>query len=575
MGSNKFEVKTNNSNKGSDKGSDKGSGRTKWIIVTGGVVSGLGKGIVTSSIGALLKTQGLRVSATKIDPYINIDAGTMRPTVHGEVFVTFDGGETDQDLGNYERFLDEKISRKNNITTGQIYQEIIRKERNFEYQGSDVEVTKHVPKEIKRRLFENAERTKADFMLVEIGGTVGDYQNIIFLEAVRQMKQEGEPMMFVHVSYLPILANVGEMKTKPTQHSVRALNSSGIFADIIIARAPKEVDDVRKEKISVFCNVKKEDVISAPDKESIYLVPEDYYNQGLGERIMNFFGLEWRDTPELRKLISFAEKVKTIKSKPSLKIGIIGKYFDIGDFTLEDSYISVIEAVKAACYYNDVNPEIKWINSKDYEKDPEKINELKELDGIIIPGGFGSSGVEGKIEAIRFARGHKKPFLGLCYGLQLAIIEWARNKKGLIGANSEEIDPETPHPVIKILPKQADLLAKKQYGNTMRLGEYPARLKKGTKTASLYNDEEIIKERHRHRYEVNPDYHLELEGDGLVFSGMSLDNKLVEFIELEDHPFFIATQSHPEFTSRPQKPNPLFNGFIRAAIDEKNSRSKL
>ncbi len=546
-------------------GEDDNSKKTKWVIVTGGVVSGLGKGIVTSSIGALLKTQGLRISATKIDPYINIDAGTMRPTVHGEVFVTFDGGETDQDLGNYERFLDYKISRTSNITTGQIYQEVIRRERNFEYGGSDVEVTKHIPLEIKRRLFENAKKTRADVMMVEIGGTVGDYQNILFLEAVRQMKQEGEEVMFIHVSYLPVLSNVGEMKTKPTQHSVRALNASGIFADLIIARASQPVDEPRREKISVFCNVTKDRVISGPDVESIYLVPADYARQDVGKRVMEHFGMEWKETPALKELLSFADKVRESKNNPSVKIGIVGKYFDIGDFTLEDSYISVIEAVKSAGYANNVKPEIIWIDSKEFEEDPSKINSLEELGGVIVPGGFGKTGVEGKIQTIKYCRENNIPFLGICYGLQLAIIEWARNVKGLEGANSHEIDEDSPHKVIDILPEQEKLLAEKQYGNTMRLGDYPAELVERSKVAELYGTTEVV-ERHRHRYEVNPDYHERLLGGDLIFSGMDVGKTLVEFIELKNHPFFVATQAHPEFSSRPNRPNPLFKGLVEAAV---------
>ncbi|MFP4524328.1 MAG: CTP synthase [Candidatus Woesearchaeota archaeon] len=539
---------------------------TKWIIVTGGVVSGLGKGVVSSSVGALLKTQGFTVTATKIDPYINIDAGTMRPTVHGEVYVTYDGGETDQDLGNYERFLDEKISRWNNITTGQIYKRVIEKERNLEYGGSDVEVTKHVPLEIKRRLYENAEKAKADYMIVEIGGTVGDYQNLVFLEAVRQMKLEGEKMMFVHVSYLPLLENVGELKTKPTQHSVRALNSSGIFADLIIARSTIPIDEPRREKISYFCNIPKENVISSPDLSSIYRVPATYADQGLGEALAGHFGFAWKHTATLKEWQEFDKKLQRLDK--TVKVGVVGKYFDIGDCTLEDSYISVLEAVKAACYAEGAEPDIVWMDSKEFEEDLSKVEErLSRVDAVIVPGGFGKSGVEGKIEAIRYCREHQKPFLGLCYGMQLAVIEWARHVTGLKEANSKEIDEGTPHPVIDILPEQVELLKKKQYGNTMRLGDYPADLKERSLVARLYGTDKAV-ERHRHRYEVNPDYVDKLQGRGLVFSGKSPDGKLMEYAELEKHPFFVGTQAHPEFTSRPMKPQPLFAGLIKAGLEQ-------
>ncbi len=546
------------------------SSKTKWIIVTGGVVSGLGKGVVTSSLGAMLKTQGFSVAATKIDPYINIDAGTMRPTVHGEVFVTYDGGETDQDLGNYERFLDYKISRTSNITTGQIYQTIIQKERNLEYGGSDVEVTKHVPEEIKRRLFENASKSDADFMLVEIGGTVGDYQNIVFLEAVRQMKQEGCQIMFVHVSYLPMLGNVGELKTKPTQHSVRALNGAGIFADVIIARSTMPIDAPRKEKISYFCNIDPQDVISAPDVPSIYQIPADYAAQGLGETVAKHFGFVWKGNGALSKWQDFAKKVKSLSGK--VTIGIVGKYFDIGSCTLEDSYISVIEAVKSATYALGKKPDIVWMDSKEFEEHPEKIKaQLDAVDGVIVPGGFGKTGVEGKIAAIKYCREQKIPFLGICYGLQMAVIEHARNLCNLAGASSTEFDENTPHPVIAILPKQAELLAKNQYGNSMRLGDYPADLTSGSVIAKVYGSNKAI-ERHRHRFEVNPEYVERLETNGMVFSGRSPDHKLVEFLERSDHPYFVATQAHPEFTSRPMNPQPLFKGLLEAA--EARSKNK-
>jgi CTP synthase len=541
--------------------------KTKWVVITGGVLSGLGKGVVTSSLGALLQSQGFSVSATKIDPYINIDAGTMRPTVHGEVYVTFDGGETDQDLGNYERFLDYKISRKNNITTGQVYQEVIRKERNLEYGGSDVEVTKHIPEEVKRRLLENAVKDDADFMLVEIGGTVGDYQNIIFLEAVRQMRQEGEKIMFVHVSYVPMLGNVGELKTKPTQHSVRALNSAGIFADMIVVRGPMELDDPRKEKIGYFCNINKSSVISGPDVSSIYSIPCDYEVQGVGEQLAKFFGFAWQETSKLEEWQSFTKKLEHLSGE--VRIGIVGKYFTIGSCTLEDSYISVIEAVKAACFAEGKKPKVVWLDSGAFEKHPDTLkSSLNAVDGVIVPGGFGSSGVEGKIAAIKYCREQKIPFLGICYGMQLAVVEHARNILGMHGAQTTEIDQKTSFPVVAVLPEQIDLLKKKQFGNSMRLGDYSAVLKKGSLLAALYGAQQVV-ERHRHRYEVNPQFVAQLETKGLVFSGRNVEHGLVEFMERSDHPFFVGTQAHPEFTSRPMQAQPLFHGLVKAALKRK------
>ncbi len=537
---------------------------TKWIIVTGGVISTLGKGIVAGSLGALLKMRGYKVTAVKIDPYINVDAGTMRPTEHGEVFVTFDGGETDQDIGNYERFLDENIPKNHNITTGQVYLEVIKRERNLEYDGKCVEVIPHIPLEVQRRLRKAADDTQADYVIVEIGGTIGDYQNVLFLEAVRTMRLKGEPMIFAHVTYLPIPRTAGEMKSKPAQHSLRALNANGIQADFVIARSDEPIDEVRKEKISVFGNVKKEHVISCQDLESIYDVPLLLQEQKFDELVVNSF----HESPKpLGKKFSDwkALAAKSRNGGKEVKIGVIGKYFNSGDFTLEDSYISVIEAIKHAAYNNDVKPVIQWINSLEYEKSPEKLEGLKEYDALIIPGGFGKTGVEGKISAIKYAREENIPFLGLCYGLQLAVIEHARNVINIKDANSAEIDMSSDDLVIDVLPEQKKNLEAKNYGASMRLGNYEAVLKKGTRTFNLYGEEKIF-ERHRHRYEVNPEYKEKLEKKGLVFSGLSPEGKLVEFIERSDHPFFIATQAHPEFTSRPLNPNPLFDGLVKAAL---------
>jgi len=539
-------------------------GKTKYIVVTGGVISGLGKGVVTASIGNLIQAQGYRVSAVKIDPYLNFDAGTMRPTEHGEVFVTADGGETDQDIGTYERFLEKNLSRKNNITTGQVFAKVIEMERNLEFGGKCVEVIPHVPQEVQRRVKEVAEKENADFVLIEVGGTVGDYQNVLFLEAFREMHLQGNGVVFVHVVYLPVPSNLGEMKTKPAQHSVRELNGIGIQPDFLVCRAQMPIDKIRKEKLALFCNLKEENIIAAPDVKTIYEEPLVFEEQDLTKKLLEKFGLPFKKSKEFEEWKNFVEKIKKVEK--IVKIGIVGKYFDIGDFTLEDSYISVIEAIKHACWKNNVKPSIQWIDSKKFEKNPETLNELKEYGGIIVPGGFGSSGVEGKISAIKYCRENNIPFLGLCYGLQLAVIEFARNVCGLKDANSTEIDAKTKNPCIDILAEQEKLLREKNYGNTMRLGNYPAKLLKNSKVWELYGKKELIVERHRHRFEVNPAFIKILEEKGLVFSGVSPDRKLMEFIEIPEHKFFIATQSHPEFTSKPLNPNPLFEGFVKSMI---------
>lgn len=542
--------------------------KTKFIVITGGVLSGLGKGVVTASIGSILKSQGYKVTSIKIDPYINIDAGTMRPTEHGETFVTDDGGETDQDLGNYERFLDETILKNHSITTGQVYLKVIEKERNLEYGGKCVEVIPHIPLEVRRRIFEVADKTKADFVTIEVGGTAGDYQNVLFLEALREMKREFNNMIFVHVAYLPVPGNLGEMKTKPAQHSVRFLNESGIQPDIIIARGIQMIDEIRREKLSLFCNVRKDEVIGAPDVKNIYEIPILFEKQGLGKKILEKFKLKYK-TGKLNDWQKFIDKTKNTKT--TLKIGVIGKYFDIGDFTLEDSYISVLEAIKHASWNNSCKPEIVWIDSKKYEKDQSSLKELDSLDAIIVPGGFGASGVEGKIKAIGYAREHKIPYLGICYGMQLAIIEFARNVCGLNGANTTENDKKTKYPVIDILSEQIEKMKNKNYGASMRLGAYPAKLKKGTIIWNIYGQKDEVSERHRHRYEVNPKYIEIIEKNGMIFSGESPDRRLMEFIELKGHPYFVGTQAHPEFKSRPLRPAPLFEGLIKAAIKKKGN----
>lgn len=533
-----------------------------YIIVTGGVISGLGKGITTASIGKILVNHGYKVTAIKIDPYINFDAGTLRPTEHGEVWVTEDGGEIDQDLGHYERFLDINIPKCNNITTGQVYSAVIEKERNGKYLGKTVQPIPHVTDEIKKRIRTPGEQAKFDFVLVEIGGTVGDYENVLFLEAVRQMKHEGEKVLYVHVTYVPVLKSLGEAKTKPTQHSVKLLREIGIQPDFIITRSEKLLDDVRKEKIALFCNVSGEDVISDSNIDNVYGVPLLFEQQDLCKKILKKLGLR-KEENDLNTWKNYIAKIRKLDKK--VKIGIVGKYFDIGAFKLSDSYISVIEAVKHAAWNNNVRPEIEWIDSKVFEKQPRKIVNLKKVDAIIVPGGFGLSGVDGKIATIKYARENKIPYLGLCLGMQLAVVEYARNVCGLKGANTTEVEKDTPHPVIDFIPDQVKIVTESRYGATMRLGAYPAVLKEGSLIRKLYDTQPKVYERHRHRYEVNPQYIETLEKNGLVFSGRSPDGILMEFMELPDHPYFTATQAHPEFKSRPMKPAPLFDGLIKAA----------
>ncbi|MFW6449934.1 MAG: CTP synthase [Nanoarchaeota archaeon] len=533
----------------------------RYIVVTGGVLSGLGKGIVTASIGNLLRYQGYKVSPVKIDPYINIDAGTMRPTEHGEVWVTPDGGETDQDLGNYERFMDIEISKDNNLTTGKIYSSVIQKERNLEYGGKCVQVIPHIPLEIKEKLENISQRDNPDFVLIELGGVVGDYENLVYLEAMRRLKLEANNVIFVHVVYLPVPGNLGEMKTKPAQHSIRELNSVGIQPNYIVCRGPKQVDEVRRKKISVACNVPFNNVFSSPDVNNIYEIPLSFEKQGILHEILNRFNLEYLEgkTKAWKELI---ESAKNTERK--VKIGIIGKYFDIGDFSLEDSYISVIEAIKHASWHNNVKPDICWLDSKQFEEG--EMDALNEYDGIIVPGGFGSTGVEGKINAIKYARENDIPYLGLCYGMQLAVVEFARNVCNIEDAHTTEVK-DCKNPVIDIMPEQKENMQNNNYGATMRLGGYPAELKEGTKVYELYGKNKVT-ERHRHRFEVNNNYLKEIEEKGLIFSGFSPDRNLMEFMEIPEHKFFVSTQAHPEFTSRPLTPNPLFDGFIKASIEK-------
>jgi len=537
--------------------------KLKYIFVAGGVMSGIGKGVAVASIGRILKGKGFKVTAVKIDPYINVDAGTMNPVEHGEVFVTDDGTECDQDVGNYERFLDENLSTDNYITTGRVYQAVINRERNLEYGGRCVEVVPDIPNEVISRIKKAAKKNKADFILIEIGGTVGEYQNMLFLEAARILKlKHPKDVLFILVSYLPIPEMIGEMKTKPTQTAVKTLNTTGIQPDIILARASLPLDEPRKRKISIFCNLEAKNVISAPDIESIYEIPINFEIENLGNQILKKLELRTKknDLKDWKKLITVIKKVK----KP-VKIGIIGKYFKSGKFTLMDSYISVIEAIKHAAWFYKRKPEIYWLSAEEYEKNPEKLQELKKYDGIIVPGGFGNRGVEGKVKTIEFCRKNKIPFFGLCLGMQLAVIEFARNICGFKKANSTEFSADCQYPIIDVMPEQKNLIRDKKYGGTMRLGAYNCELKSKTHSFKAYGRSNIS-ERHRHRYELNNNFKETLESKGIIMAGVNTEKNLVEIIELKNHPFFVGVQFHPELKSRPLKPHPLFKEFIKAAI---------
>jgi CTP synthase len=538
----------------------------KYIFIAGGVMSGVGKGAACASIGRILQSYGYSVTAIKIDPYINVDAGTMNPVEHGEVFVTDDGDETDQDMGNYERFLDIDILSVNYMTTGRVYQTVIERERNLEYGGKTVEVVPHVPEEVIRRIKAAQRKSKADIVMIEIGGTVGEYQNVLFLEAARIMRLERpKDVQVILVSYLPIPSKTGEMKTKPTQYAVRTLNSTGIQPDFILARAERPLDEPRRRKLSVNCSVGEDDVVSAPDVDSIYEIPLNFEREGLGRKILKKFGLRVRSTD----LADWRRLARTIaKASKPVRIGIVGKYFSTGHFTLADSYLSVIEALKHACWGQGAKPVLEWLNAEEYERSPSKLKELSKYDGILVPGGFGGRGVEGKIAAIRYAREKKIPYFGLCYGMQLATIEFARHVAGMKKANTQEVDPETPYPVIHIMPEQEAIVRQKKYGGSMRLGAYRCVLAESTVSRRAYGKAEIS-ERHRHRYEVNNAYRERLRQAGLVIAGASPDGLLVEIVEIKDHPFFVGTQFHPEFKSRPLRPHPLFTAFVKAAMKKR------
>lgn len=537
--------------------SEKGRGNmTKYIFVTGGVVSSIGKGIVAASLGRLLKNRGLAVTIQKFDPYINVDPGTMSPYQHGEVFVTDDGAETDLDLGHYERFIDINVSKLSNITTGKIYSSVIKKERRGDYLGGTVQVIPHITNEIKQKVFQTAEQTEADVVITEIGGTVGDIESLPFLEAIRQIKSDigKNNVMYIHTTLVPYIKAAGEMKTKPTQHSVKELRSLGIQPDVIVLRSEHEVTKDMKEKIALFCDIEKRNVIESRDAETLYHIPLMLQQQGLDEITVNHFNLETKQA-DMTEWEALAERVSSLED--SITIGLVGKYVE-----LPDAYLSVVEALKHAGYPSSVDVKVKWVHAEQLTRDNVE-DQLGSVDGVLIPGGFGDRGIEGKIEAIRYARMNNVPFLGICLGMQLATVEFARNVLGLTGANSAEIDPTTPYPIIDLLPEQKDIV---DLGGTLRLGIYPCRLVDDTKVSEAYQAEPMIYERHRHRFEFNNDYRDQMKEKGFIFSGTSPDGRLVETIEINDHPWFVASQFHPEFKSRPNRAHPLFKGFVDAAI---------
>ncbi|MBP2032370.1 CTP synthase [Clostridium algifaecis] len=532
---------------------------TKYIFVTGGVVSSLGKGITAASLGRLLKNRGLKVSIQKFDPYINVDPGTMSPYQHGEVFVTDDGAETDLDLGHYERFIDESLSKNNNVTTGKIYWSVITKERKGEYLGSTVQVIPHITNEIKSRIYRVAKEKHEDVVITEIGGTIGDIESLPFLEAIRQVKYDVgiENVCFIHVTLVPYLRKSGELKTKPTQHSVKELKGIGIQPDIIVCRSEKEISQDLKEKIALFCDVDKDCVIQNLDAKNLYEVPLMLDKEGLDDLVCRRLKLKCNDIDN-NEWIEMVNRIKNLSHE--VTIGLVGKYVE-----LHDAYISVVEALNHGGYANNADVKVKWINSEDVTRDNVQ-DYLKDVDGILVPGGFGDRGIEGKIEAARWARENKIPFFGICLGMQCAVIEFSRNVIGYKGAHSSEIDPDTKYPVIDLMPEQKDMDEK---GGTMRLGAYPCKLSKDSNSFKAYG-QEVIYERHRHRYEFNNEYRNQFLKAGLVFSGMSPDSRLVEIVEIKDHPWYVAVQFHPELKSRPNRPHPLFRDFIAAALKKSN-----
>ncbi|MFP4149936.1 MAG: CTP synthase [Nitriliruptoraceae bacterium] len=551
------------------------SGRddVRYIFVTGGVSSALGKGITAASLGRLLKARGLKVTLQKLDPYLNVDPGTMNPFEHGEVFVTEDGGETDLDLGHYERFIDENLHRGSSVSSGQIWLSVIEQERRGDYLGKTVQVIPHITDEIKLRIRAVAEDADADVVIVEVGGTVGDIEGLPFLEAIRQFRAEvgRDNLLYLHCALVPFIAASGELKTKPAQHSVRELRSIGIQPDVLVLRADRPLDEDLRRKVAMQCDVDLEAVIAAVDSPSLYQVPLQLRDEGLDEVVVRRLGLPPAE-PDLAEWEALVARVDAARDRTT--VAIVGKYVD-----LPDAYLSVVEALRHAGLANGIEVEVRWIASDDLapaeggarEPTDERVERrLAGVDGVVVPGGFGFRGVEGKIAAIRWARIHGVPFLGLCLGLQSAVIEVARSLAGLEHAHSAEFDPTTEHPVIDLMPDQRGVTAK---GGTMRLGTYAAKLAEGSRVRALYGDEPVVTERHRHRYEVNNRYRAPLEAAGLRFSGVSPDERLVEFIELPGHPFFVATQAHPELTSRPNRPHPLFDGFVRAGLQHQREAS--
>jgi CTP synthase len=532
----------------------RGGQATKFVFVTGGVVSSIGKGIVAASLGRLLKSRGYRVSIVKLDPYLNVDPGTMSPYQHGEVFVTEDGAETDLDLGHYERFTDTAMSRLNSVTTGSIYQAVINKERRGDYNGGTVQVIPHITGEIRERIHRVAANSGADVVITEIGGTVGDIESLPFLEAIREFRGDvgRHDTAYVHVTLLPYIGTSGELKTKPTQHSVKELRSIGIQPDVLVCRSDRPINEDLKAKIGGFCGVPTRGVIQALDADSIYAVPLAMEREGLCREVLDALRLDDHDSD----MASWAQLVARLRNPgPAVKVALVGKYVQ-----LNDAYLSVVEALRHACIARDACLDLHWICAEQIETQGAEAL-LSGMDAVVVPGGFGNRGVDGKVAAIRWAREQRVPFLGLCLGMQCAVIEWARNQAGLDGATSAELDPETPHPVIHLLPEQQDVI---DLGGTMRLGVYPCRLSPGTMGHQLYGDE-VVYERHRHRYEFNNAYRSLFLESGYEISGTSPDGRLVELIELKGHPFFTACQYHPEFLSRPGKPHPLFEGLIAAA----------
>lgn len=533
---------------------------TKYIFVTGGVVSSIGKGIAAASLGRLLKNRGLKVTIQKFDPYINVDPGTMSPYQHGEVFVTDDGAETDLDLGHYERFIDINLNRYSNVTTGKVYSEVIRKERKGEYLGATVQVIPHITNEIKEKIMRAGQTTDSDIVITEVGGTVGDIESLPFLEALRQMKRDvgTDNVMYIHTTLIPYLGAAGEMKTKPTQHSVKELRGLGIQPNILVVRSERPVSQNLKNKLASFCDVAPEAVIESLDVDTLYSIPLNLQKQGMDQIVCDHLKI---DAPpaDMTEWIKLEERVLNLSKKT--RIALVGKYVE-----LPDAYLSVVESLNHAGYAEDSEIEIDWINADELTTS-NAAELLKDADGILVPGGFGDRGLEGKIAAIQYARENTVPFFGICLGMQLACVEFARNVVGLEGAHSTETDPETPHNIIDLMSDQKDVV---EMGGTLRLGLYPCKLKAGSVAAQNYGNAEVVQERHRHRYEFNNDYRTLLEDKGMVFSGVSPDNRLVEIVELSDHPFYVACQFHPEFLSRPNRPQKLFSGFVKASLNNQH-----